>query len=292
MKLKKLITITFLIVLATHSIAQNDSINKKLLYGNLAFDALAISSSYVLLNSLWYKDYPQTTLHWFNDCNEWNGMDKVGHSFSTYHISSVYTAQMKWSGLDSETSAIIGSSLGFITMSSIELLDAQSSQWGASACDLLANFIGASLYLGQQIGWKEQRLILKYSFHSTELSDHRPDLLGETFGQQLIKDYNGQTYWLSANIRSFTNIIWWPKIINIAIGYGANGMLGGKTNPEDLPYYDRYSQFYLSIDLDLRAIPTKSKFLKSIFSVINIIKFPMPTLEYSNNQFKGHYLYF
>lgn len=281
-----------LVAFVSASFAQNDSINKKLLYANLAFDAVAITGGYFVLNELWYKDYEQSDMHWFNDCNEWLQMDKLGHSFSTYHLSSLYTEQMRWSGLSDLKSAIIGTSLGFATISTIELLDARSEQWGASACDLTANAFGSALYLTQELLWAEQRLTMKFSYQATHFASYRPELLGSTFGEQLIKDYNGQTYWLSANVRSFTDVNWWPKWLNVAAGYGATGMLGGEENPSDLPHYDRVRQYYLSLDIDLRKIPVKSKFLKATLSVLNIIKIPMPTLEYSSGNWHGHYLFF
>ena len=262
------------------------------MYYSLAADAVIISGAYIGLNELWYKDYNQVDLHWFNDCKEWQGIDKLGHSFASYHVSSIYSAQMLWSGLDNKKSVIIGSGLGFITISTIELLDAKSEEWGASACDLVANFAGSAFYLTQQLAWQEERISFKYSFHQTELSEYRPEILGENFTQQLLKDYNGQTYWLSGNIRSFVDISWWPKCLNLALGYGATGMLGGENNPSNLPFYDREQQFYLSLDIDLNRIPVKSKFLKTIFSVINIVKIPMPTLELRSGKLYGHYLYF
>ena len=289
----KYISVILLLFFATTILAQvQDSLNRKRLYYSLASDAVIITGAYVGLNELWYKDYEQSNLHWFNDCDEWSFMDKLGHSFASYHVSSIYTAQMLWSGLNANKSAIIGSGLGFITISTIELLDAKSEEWGASVCDLTANFLGSTFYLSQQLVWQEERISFKYSFHQTEFPQYRPDLLGESFAQQLLKDYNGQTYWLSTNIRSFVNISWWPKYVNIAIGYGATGMLGGKSNPSELPFYNREQQYYLSLDIDLNRIPVKSKFLKTIFSVINIVKIPMPTLELRSGKIYGHYLYF
>ena len=48
--------------------------------------------------------------------------------------------------------------------------------------------------------------------------------------ERMLKDYNGQTYWLSANLKSFfqgSNI---PAWLNVAVGYGADGMFGGFEN--------------------------------------------------------------
>ena len=271
---------------------KNDSLNTKRLYTVLAIDVAINTGSYFALNELWYKDYEQSNLHWFNDCDEWLQIDKLGHSFSTYYVSSIYNSQMKWSGVNQRSSALIGAALGFTTISMIELLDAKSEQWGASGCDLVANFMGASLFLGQELLWKEQKVVMKFSYHTTKFPNYRDDILGSTFSQNLLKDYNGQTFWLSANVRSFVSVNWFPKYLNIALGYGATGMLGGKSNPEDIAYFDRERQYFLSLDIDLRKIPVKSAFLKKVFRVVNILKIPMPAIELRSGKVYGHYLYF
>ena len=114
--------------------------------------------------------------------------------------------------------------------------------------------------------------------------------------EQILKDYNGQTYWLSANLFSFAKESKSPKWINVAFGYGADGMLSGNIQNE-IPISDQNPQrsrrIYLSLDVDFAKINTKSHFLKTFFSVISTIKIPAPTLEYSANKgLKGYMLYF
>ena len=141
--------------------------------------------------------------------------------------------------------------------------------------------------------WKEQRILLKYSFHTTSLAKQRPNKLGDGFFEEFLKDYNGQTYWLSANIWSFHKQGKFPKWLNIALGYGAEGMLYGETTLTNQQVQNPYRQFYLSLDIDFTKINTNSKFLKTLFSAINFIKIPSPTLEYtSRNGFTFHYLHF
>ena len=54
-----------------------------------------------------------------------------------------------------------------------------------------------------------------------------------------------------------------------------------------------FRQFYLSLDIDLTKIETKSHFLKTLFSVFNTIKIPAPTLQYDDyNGVKVHFIYF
>ena len=56
---------------------------------------------------------------------------------------------------------------------------------------------------------------------------------------------------------------------------------------------NRSIQFYLSLDLDLTKIETKSHTLKTIFSIFNAIKIPFPTLEFTHkNGVKFHSVYF
>jgi hypothetical protein len=45
----------------------------------------------------------------------------------------------------------------------------------------------------------------------------------------------------------------------------------------------------LSLDVDFTRIKTKSRFLKSVFTCINIIKIPFPNLEVSEGKLKFNY---
>ena len=63
-------------------------------------------------------------------------------------------------------------------------------------------------------------------------------LLGSSLPEQILKDYNGQTYWFSANLHSFFKKSKIPKWFNIAVGYGAEGMITGNddiSEPNFLP---------------------------------------------------------
>jgi hypothetical protein len=157
---------------------------------------------------------------------------------------------------------------------------------------------GTALYVSQDLLWNEQRITPKFSFHQTKFASQRPETLGSSFNEQVLKDYNGQTYWLSFNIQSFTKGNFVPKWLNLAVGYGANGMTGGSFNPPYIDvdgnqlYFDRYRQFYLSLDADLSKIQTKSKFLKGLFKTIGFIKIPAPAIEFNKNGINGKWLGF
>jgi len=220
-------------------------------------------------------------------------MDKMGHLTTSYFLGKVGYDLLRWSGVPQEKATWYGGSMGLVYLTAIEILDAHSTNWGFSWGDMAANTIGAGLFVGQAAIWKEQRISMKFSFHTTEYSDLRPDILGSTYLEQLIKDYNGQTYWASVNIYSFLQKeSKFPKWINVAVGYGAEGLLGGYSNPSNLPPYDRYRQYYLSLDIDFTRIPTKSKFLKTVLNALSFIKVPMPAVEFSEKGAKFYPIYF
>tara|TARA_R110002049_G_scaffold45022_2_gene131588 strand:+ start:7443 stop:8351 length:909 start_codon:yes stop_codon:yes gene_type:complete len=272
---------------------KSDTLNTKRRNAVIITESVLTGGTLLALNELWYKDYKRSGFHFTNDNAEWKQMDKVGHFMTSYYLGKVGMEVLDWAGVSEKNQLIYGATLGFTFLTAVEVLDGFSEEWGASTGDILANAAGTGLLVGQELLWKEQRITVKYSFHQTNFAKQRPNTLGENFIQQSLKDYNGQTYWLSANIWSFNKESNFPKWLNIAAGYGAEGMLYGETKPSNPIQQDPYRQFYLSLDLDLTKIETKSKLLKSVFSVVNFIKIPSPTLEINTKgQVKFHYLYF
>ena len=263
--------------------------------------------SLLILNETWYKNYPKQGFTSFDDSKEWLQMDKIGHAWSAYTLSLVSTSTWKWAGLSDKKSAIIGSASGFAFLTVIELLDAYSSGWGWSWSDVAANSLGTGLFLSQELLWKEQRIQFKFSFHRKDYVDETlnvrsDELFGSTTRERMLKDYNGQTYWLSANMKSFFKDSRMPPWLNIAIGYGADGMFGGTENKAydqngnvtfdrtDIP---RVRQFYLAPDIDLTKIKTNKKWLKTVFLLLNTLKFPAPTLMVdSKGKVKVYGIYF
>jgi len=273
--------------------SQQDTLNQKRLKTVIAAEVIGYTATMTGLYTLWYKDEPSSSFHPFNDNKEWLQMDKIGHGVTSYYVGLAGYEALKWSGVSRKKSIWYGGTLGLFFLTSDEVFDGYSKAWGFSWGDVAVNTAGSGLFIAQQLAWDEQRVLFKYSFRKSKYADIRPNLLGENLLQNVIKDYNGQTYWLSANIWSFHKESNFPKWLNIALGYGADGMLYGETKPSNELAQDPYRQFYISIDLDLTKIKTNSEFLKTLFSTINFIKIPAPALEYNTkNGFKFHYLHF
>ena len=303
----------FLLFLNSIIIAQDtstnvpESINKK---GRVALvtavNVVGYGGSLIIFNNTWYKDYPKTSFHTFDDSKEWLQMDKVGHGWAAYNIGRATTAMWKWAGFSNKKATLIGGLSGTAYLTVIEILDGHSAKWGWSWSDMLANVLGSGLFIGQQLGWEEQRIQFKFSFHLKSYSDpmlneRSDDLFGEHWAERMLKDYNGQTYWLSTNLRSFFPKSKIPAWLNVAVGYGAEGLFGGfqnvwidedtgvPVNRTDIP---RYRQWFLAPDLNFSKIKTNKKVLKVLFDFLDAFKFPAPSLEFSNGKFTVHAIHF
>jgi hypothetical protein len=287
-------------VICPDSIIQSDEqINPQRLWLVGGGHVLFYTGTLTVLNQMWYKDYPRSSFHFHNDLPDWLQMDKIGHGVTAYHLSRVSYSTFDWTGLNNNRAALWGAISGSLFLTSIEILDGFSEQWGASISDLAANTLGAMVFYAQQIIWKDQKITLKYSYTQSGLSKYRPDLLGHNTGENLIKDYNGQTYWVSVNLAAFagdnSRIPGW---INLALGYGAMGMTGSRTNPQlyqgsPIPAFNRYRQYYLSADIDFARIHTQSHTVNRLLNALNFIKFPAPAIEYNTDKgFSFHLLFF
>ncbi len=246
---------------------------------------LAYAGSMSGLYFLWYRPYRTAQFHFFNDNDEWLWVDKAGHALTAYQIG-VYTHQWyNWTNICEKRSIWLGGLTGFTYLTTVEIFDGFSDGWGFSYGDMIANTVGTFGFIAQQLHWKEQRISLKFSFHRTPYAATNPELLGANLVQEALKDYNGQTYWLSMNINRFTRNKKFVPWLNIALGYGAEGMYNAKSS-------SAYRQYYLSVDVDWRKIRTKNKFLRQLLKAVSFIKIPAPTLFLANKKFGIYYLYF
>ncbi len=258
------------------------------------------------LNAAWYSQYPRSSFHFFNDDAEWLQVDKAGHMYAAYVESRASFEMWRWAGLSRKKRIWVSGLSGLAYQSIIEVLDGFSSEYGFSPGDYVSNVIGSAAFTSQELLWDDQRIKLKFSFHrknygSADLNARANFLYGKSEAERMIKDYNALTDWASVNVRSFFPKAPVPKWFAIAIGYGAEGMFGARSNIAkdkngnvifDRSDIKRYRQWFLSPDIDLNKIKTKSKALRFALVVLTAFKFPAPSLEFSNGSFKGHWLHF
>ena len=123
----------------------------------------------------------------------------------------------------------------------------------------------------------------------TKWAQENKNQLGSNHIERAFKDYNGQTYWLTFNIKSVLQINDdnFPSWLSLALGYGANKMLSPYNEGDN-----RERQYFFSFDIDLNKIKTRSKTLNNILHTFGFLKFPMPTLELRSNQIYFNPIYY
>jgi len=282
MRLAALLFLSFLLTAKAHAF-QNDSIPNKRLNKVLTVGGITYGATIIGLSQVWYKEQGLGSFKFFNDNAEWNQVDKVGHFYSTYQFSRIGDELLQWAGVEEKKAAFWSSVAGTGLLIPIEILDGFSPDFGFSYGDMIANAAGSAFYLGQDLLWNEQRIKPKFSYHKTSLAKVSPDLLGGGLPEELIKDYNGQTYWLSVDIHAFAKDSNFPKWLNLAVGYGAQDMVRGREFQNQAAGYNSYRQLYLALDLDLSYIETDKKWLKTLLFILDGIHIPAPALELSSN---------
>ncbi len=298
-----------------------DTLHKGRVWASASVGAAVYGGVSVALWNAWYKDFPLTGFHTFNDWGEWLDMDKAGHLFSAY-IQSHYSYQgARWAGISPRSARWIAMAVGTGLQATIEVMDGFSEKWGFSWGDIAFNSAGVGLFAAQDLLWQEQRLLMKVSsspksyphYRVPPLDNGEPlllqnradELFGTALTERFLKDYNAQTIWLSANLWSFLpdrENSRFPRWLNLAVGYGAENLFGGFENTwtrDDATYrldpqlFPRYRQFYLSLDLDLRKIPVKRRWQRFALGLLNWVKIPAPALEINSlGQLRFHPVHF
>ena len=283
----------------------SQALHNEQVYNSNRFKTIVIAESAVTtigligLHYLWYKKFAHSRFHFFNDSKEWLNMDKAGHATTSYNLSAVQFNMMRYAGIKNNQATWIGGLTAFGFQTIIEIFDGFSQKWGFSKKDMLANIIGTSLFMTQQFAYKNQRIQMKFSFHHSIYAKYNPAELGSNNWQRWLKDYNGQTYWISVNPVSFMKSnTKFPHWLNASIGYGADGMTGGSANPSEIngkkiPSFNRQRKYYFSLDANLKNLDSKNLNTKALLVIPEIFKLPFPAIEFKKkNDFKFHWIYF
>ena len=301
--MRKVLLILVLIALQSKLFSQpefaknySDTLIKHRLYtvSGIYLGSYAAGLSY--LGFIWYKDHERVPFHFYNDSKGYLQMDKWGHGFAAYHESYAAYYALRWAGLDHKKSLLFGAPAGLLFQTPIEIFDGMYEGWGFSWSDMAANALGSGLFAVQQALWEDQSILMKFSYAPSGYPKYH-HILGETELQSFFKDYNGHTYWLSANIKSLTGIEAVPEWLNLAFGYSANGMIKEFENPEyykgePFPHLERYRQYLFSLDVDFTKIKTNKPWLSKVYRTINVLKVPFPAIELSNSSVKLHGAYY
>ncbi len=283
----KILLLCLLLCLPILSSAQlADTTWNKRSYWVAGTDLALGGGSVALLSVVWYRDYPKSGFHFFDDYSEWLYMDKLGHSYTAYQLSMVNYAAWRWARMPKKKAAVLSGGIAWTYQLSVEVLDGFSAEWGFSWADLTANTAGAGLFIGQQLGWDEQRFQLKFGYKASPYAAIRPAALGSNFSERLLKDYNAQSYWLCVAPGTFFKESTFPKWLQLGFGYSIDAKLNGDSNTytdlkTGITYFAR-QEYALSLDLDWSQLPIRKPWLKKLLKPLNTVKIPFPAVFWRN----------
>lgn len=260
-----------------------NSIIKSRMYSVAATELGTYIAGISFLQFIWYTDHEREPFHFYNDNKGYLQMDKLGHAYSAYHESYNAYYALRWAGMSKKKALLFGGPMGLVMQTPIEIYDGLYEGWGFSWGDMGANAFGSALFIAQQLVWKEQRVLMKFTYSNSGYSKYHHNL-GETPVEQFFLDYNGHTYWLSGNMKQLFGLDRFPPWLNLAIGHSGNGMIKEFENPttyegKPFPYLERYRQWLFSLDIDFTRIHTNKKWVASLLSYLNVVKIPFPALE-------------
>lgn len=274
-----------------------DSINRNKLLTVAGTEAALYVGSMAYLQFIWYKDHKRVPFEFYNDSKGYLQVDKFGHMYGAYLESYIGYHALRCAGVKKGKALLYGGTLGILLQTPIEVWDGLYEGWGFSWSDMAANAAGSALVIGQELLFNEQVAKYKFSFAPSPYARNANGYLGTGFNQ-LFNDYNGHTYWLSLGLRRIIPSDKIPAWLNIAVGYSANGMYGEFENITHykgvpIPETRRYRQYLLSLDVDWTKIRTNSKFLRTLFQGMFMVKLPFPAIEINSlGKIKGYGLYY
>jgi len=293
-----------LVFISTYSLYSKDSsyqLQKRRHKTWFVLSAATVGTHAVLYNT-WYKNEPQSSFHWINDNRDWKQIDKAGHVFGAYFSATAASAAFRYSGYNTKKSVLLGIGFSLAFQMPIEYFDGKSSAWGGSKGDMLANATGTLAAGLQNWFWGKPRIPIHVTFHKSPYANCRPNMLGSSVPERILKDYNGQTYWIDLNPeRMKIRPAKWPRWLGVNLGYGAEGMLGGDDNVwtgsdgniQDFSHINRYRQYYIGPSISFGHLKKHSKkAIRIIAHITDKIRMPLPVIEYNGNKKWGfHPLY-
>lgn len=294
--IRQFITLLLLFILSTANAQQRefpDSINTRKLNTVIITQSAFYLGGIGYLQYVWYKDKERVPFHLFDDSKGWMQMDKGGHALTAYKESYFGYYGLRNAGVSRKKSLIFGGPLGLVLQTPIEVFDGLYGGWGFSWSDMIANTAGSALLVAQELVWRDQVIKMKMSYQRSIYAEYKPYYLGENQFESFFYDYNGHTYWLSANINKIIPHKRIPNWLNVAVGYSANGMFSEFENSPNYSEFVRHRQWLLSLDIDWTKIPTKNKYLRKILNSMMVLKIPFPAIEWNKvDGLKGNWMYY
>jgi hypothetical protein len=184
---------------------------------------------------------------WFAKNTRHGGMDKIGHSFSTYVIADLLTDRIRANASDPAGAPITAALVAFGIMGLAEALDGFTGRHRFSREDIVANGVGAlfSIVRNSIPGLREK---LDWRIMYTPASFERPGITSES---GILPPYERQRYIMALKGSGFESLRTTPlRYVELHAGFDARGF----EEKERALGYPIERSFYVGVGLNLNEI--------------------------------------
>lgn len=209
-------------------------------------------------------------------------VDKAGHFYGGYLMSYLCSEALLGAGVDLRTAFQLGTVLGLLYQTYVEVEDGFSRDWGFSPTDALFNFLGVYWYAAQHSWQPLQALQPRWQYIPARWAGDLPRQHGGSF----IDDYNSSSFWLSLDVYQLLPESWrrfFPAWLMISIGYGARNV--------DTPF-PKERRIMLGLDYNLRVLlPDGPPLWNWLRQSLLLLKLPAPAVEFGPHPPRFRLLY-
>jgi len=149
---------------------------------------------YILEPSWWYKE--EVAFH-YNESNYANYTDKIGHAYSGYLLSSIYSDLLLSTGLSWDKATLYGGIISFIQLLELEYKDGLVPGYEFSKYDIYSNTTGILYYYLQHYVPFFQNFTPKYLYNYPKFSSDSDEYFAAA-----VENYDEITFFMSINVKN------------------------------------------------------------------------------------------
>jgi hypothetical protein len=198
-------------------------------------------TAWVFVSAAWWTNKDTSTGFAFRDEGAFGlrtyagGADKLGHFYSNYLSTRMYTDILGWGGLSRGASMVSATLLTTAFFTAVEVKDGYEPRYGFSVTDMVSNLLGQGTALGLMlVPSLDDAVSVRLMYFPSRDFFHAIPSEGAL---NIPEDYSGQTYLLSFHLAALPIVkregaISVLRYLDVSLGYGTRGFKPVPRTPE------------------------------------------------------------
>jgi hypothetical protein len=206
---------------------------------------------------------------------DFRDQDKFGHLFGGYHLARIGNALLRDACASRSHALWWSAAYGTAFQLQIEIWDGKYEKYGFSYADLLANTLGMTWSVVQELNPPLRAIKPTISYSRSAAMRNADNIPGEL---RPSLDYSGQTYWVSADINALLPPAakpYWPAFLRVSAGHSITDWIDARTGAN----MRAQRKILLTIDFDPEKLPGDNHIWKTLKRNLSYIHLPSPALQ-------------